>query len=78
MNRFFYYGALLLNVIQTGFAFFTFATGYGSDRLLALLLVLPPLLSIIALRCGPDLEERRLGRELNKARMRKELQDLSK
>jgi Co/Zn/Cd efflux system component len=47
-----------------------------TDKLLAALLFLPPLLSILALCKGPDKEERELDQAVRKARLRKELKDL--
>ncbi len=78
MNKIVHYTALMVNILLLLFAVYTFLTGYGSNRLFAALLTVPPILSVFALRLGPDLEERKLTRELNKARMRKELQDLRK
>jgi hypothetical protein len=49
---------------------------HGSDARLALLLIIPPMISIIAIYMGPDLEERRLIRSLNKAKLKKELKSL--
>ncbi len=78
MDKIIYYVALLANVALLGFALYTFATGYGSDRFAALLLAVPAVFSLWALKLGPDCEERKLARDLNKARMKKELQDLGK
>ena len=78
MNKIVYYAALMVNILLLLFAVYTFLTGYGNTRLFAALLIVPPILSVFALRMGPDLEERKLTRELNKARMRKELQNLKK
>ena len=41
-----------------------------------MLLLVPPVLSIMALRTGPDAEERALARQVSKARLRRELADL--
>lgn len=38
--------------------------------------ILPALLNLLALYLGPDLEERRLARKLNKARMKAEIEKL--
>jgi hypothetical protein len=59
-------------------ACFISAHSYGRDSFVALLLLFPPALSLTALCLGPDLEERRLRRQVSKARLRKELQDLEK
>lgn len=46
------------------------------SRLLFLLAAAAPTLALLALRSGPDGEERTLARQLNKARMRAELSAL--
>jgi 4-amino-4-deoxy-L-arabinose transferase-like glycosyltransferase len=78
MSRFIYYLACLANVILLGFALFLFGTSFGEERFLALLIALVPILSLAALWAGPDIEERRLQKQLNKARMRAELAELEK
>ncbi len=78
MVKFVYYIALLANICLLVFSLYTFATGYSNDRLAALLLAVPAVFSLWALKTGPDCEERKLARDLNKARMKKELQDLGK
>jgi hypothetical protein len=49
----------------------------GVQVLLIGLMFLPPLLSLIALWQGPDCEERRLRRQLNKAELKQRLKELS-
>lgn len=78
MDRIIYFAALLVNIIQIGFAVFLFWQGYGRDAALALLLVIPPALSMLAIHFSPDHEERRLTRKLRKARLRQELRDIEK
>ncbi|MFH1159228.1 MAG: hypothetical protein V1721_10185 [Pseudomonadota bacterium] len=78
MDKIVHYTACVANILLLVFAVYTFLTGYGNNRFFAAVLTIPPLLSVFALRIGPDLEERKLSRELSKARMRKELQDLGK
>lgn len=78
MDKIIHYVACVANILLLLFAIYTFLTGYGDNRFFAALLTIPPILSIFAMRLGPDLEERKLTHELNKARMRKELQDLRK
>ena len=78
MDKIVHYVAYAANILLLGFAVYTFLTGYGNNRFFAAVLTIPPILSVIALRIGPDLEERKLARQLNKARMRKDLQDLGK
>ncbi len=68
--------AYLACVIQILVAAYAFTEVYGSEIILALLLLVTPLLSVIALYSGPDLEERRLTKDLNKARLRNELEIL--
>ncbi len=68
--------AYIANVIMLLVVGYFVTESYGVERFICLLMALPPLLSIAALWQGPDLEERRLGRELNKARMKKELEEL--
>lgn len=48
----------------------------GDDRIVAALLLLPPILSILAIRRGPDKEERKLQARIRKANLRKELKEL--
>jgi len=78
MDKIIHYAAFTINILLLLFAIYTFLTGYGDNRFFAALLTIPPIISIFALRLGPDLEERKLTHKLNKARMRKELKDLGK
>ncbi len=78
MDRFIRYAAYLANAIMVIAAGFIAAGAYGHDVYLALLLMVPPSLSLLAIYFGPDMEERRLTRALNKARMQKELDSLVK
>ena len=77
MDRTIRYAAYLVNLLLLAGVFFIFITAYGRDAYFALLLAIPPILSIIALYHGPDIEERRLTRKLNKARMNQELESLT-
>jgi hypothetical protein len=52
--------------------------GYGREVYTAILLLIPPILSILALLSGPDIEERRLQKTLNKAKLKNELKKLEK
>lgn len=71
--------AILANLLQIGAAVFIAANSYSQkDVLFCLLLLVAPALSLLALRRGPDREERRLSREVRKARLRRELEDLQK
>lgn len=76
MDRFLRYAAYLAALAQLLAIGFLLTQAYGRDVGFFLLFALPPLLTIAALYCGPDIEERRLTRKLAKARLRKALQDL--
>lgn len=71
------YAACLAGALQILAMGFIVSRSYGRDVYIALLMILPPLLFLLALLSGPDLEERRLARRLNKARMKRELEKLS-
>ncbi len=77
MDRFIYFAAILASIAQIGLAVYLFAESRGgSDSFLALLLLLPPAISLIALHFSPDFEERRLTRKLRKAQLRRELKEM--
>jgi len=78
MDRIVYFAALLLNIIQIGFAVYIAKTGYGHDVFWAFMLLIPPCASLIALHFGPDIEERRLMCRLRKAKLLKELESMEK
>lgn len=79
MDRFIRYAAYLGNAGLLVTTAVLAANTYGlKQAMLASLLALPAILSLIALYIGPDLEERRLTRQVNKARLRAELEKLSK
>lgn len=69
--------AMLANIALIIFIFILISTSYGSERFMALLLLLPPTLSILAIRKGGDKEERELKKRIRKANLRKELKELS-
>ena len=77
MDKLIRYAAYLGNLALAGVAVIVMITGYGRDVMYAMLLMVPPVLSFLALMCGPDLEEMRLRRQVNKAKLRKELEDLT-
>jgi hypothetical protein len=78
MERIIRYAAYLANLVLIASAFIIMLKSYGGrDALLAGLLSMPPILSLLALYMGPDAEERQLHRDVTKARLRKELKDLS-
>lgn len=57
--------------------FFLLMESYGLDRFFVSLGLLPPLLSLWSLSRQGDREERNLEKRIRKARLRKELNDLS-
>lgn len=65
--------AIIANILLLAAVAYIMTQAYGRDTLYALLLAVPPLLSIIALKSGPDAEERALTRQLRKARLKHEL-----
>lgn len=73
MDRLIHYGAYAANALLLVAVCYFITEAYGNDVFLVALLAIPPVLSIKALRSGPDLEERRLTKALNKAKLRKEL-----
>ena len=76
MDRLIRYAACAANAVMIVTAIVIFANAYGSQKFLALLLAIPPALSLFALCSGPDKEERLLQRQVSKARLRRELQEL--
>lgn len=72
----FYYLTLFANVALIIMVFLMVANAYGQNKYIGLLIALPPLLSIIALRKGGDKEERTLKARIRKAQLRKELEEL--
>ncbi|MGH1403498.1 MAG: hypothetical protein ACRBDL_04590 [Alphaproteobacteria bacterium] len=62
-------GLILLALYISQFA-------YGSERFFALILAIPPLLSLIVIRSKGDREERLLKKRIRKALLRKELDEL--
>jgi cadmium resistance protein CadD (predicted permease) len=76
MDKLIYISTYLANIALILIACVFFTESYGSDRYLAFLLFIPPCLSLWSLYTGPDLEERKLRKQLNKAKMQKELEGL--
>lgn len=71
------YIAYAFCVIQLIAVLFLLFESYSiKDALAASLLALLPIAAIFALRSGPDKEERLLRSQVQKARLRKELQEL--
>ena len=75
---FFYYLTVLANLLLIVFAIMAYSQTYGREAGLILLLLIPPVLSLLALRKGGDKEERQLKKRIRKATLRKELDDLKK
>lgn len=79
MLKFIHYTAILLNVLMILTAiFFVTQSVSMTEVVIALAMLLPPIASMIALYWGPDLEERRLQRTLNKVRIKRELQEIKR
>lgn len=76
MDRLIHYGAYAANILLLLAVCYFLTEAYGNDVFFVALLAIPPVLSIKALRNGPDLEERRLAKALRKAKLRKELSGL--
>ncbi len=68
--------AIISNIGLIIFAITILVQSYGIERFIALLLFLPPVLSLMALRRGGDKEERELKSRIRKAHLRKELKEL--
>ena len=74
--RFVGIAAIIANVMLICAVGFIMTQAYGRDVMYALLLAVPPVLSIIALLRGPDAEQRKLESAVAKARLRRELAEL--
>jgi len=73
MDQIIRFAAYFASLVQLVFVVTLIPQTSGMDLLALGLLFFPPILTAIALYAGPDMEERRLGRQLNKARMKHEL-----
>lgn len=69
--------ALIANIIAIVVLVLIFSNTYGEEKNIALLFLIPPVLSVIAMRRGGDKEERQLKKRIRKAGLRKELKKLS-
>ncbi len=68
---------ILANIALIGFAIFMALNTYNqTDAMISLLLIIPPVLSLMALKKQGDKEERTLKKRIRKAQLRKDLQDL--
>jgi len=72
----FYWLTLVANLMLIIFTFGLYLQSYSSNAALIFLLLIPPVLSIIALRKCGDKEERALKVRIRKAALRKELDEL--
>lgn len=70
--------AIIANIMLLIGAGIILVNAYGRDTYIALLLAVPPALSIMALLRGPDNEQRKLESAVAKARLRRELAELEK
>ncbi|HIF25908.1 MAG TPA: hypothetical protein EYG18_08100 [Micavibrio sp.] len=78
MDKIFYYGAVLVNLIFVAVVLFILTETRGNETFFAALMLLPPLLSLKAIYCGPDMEERRLAKAVRKAELKAQLAKLEK
>lgn len=69
--------ALIANIIAIVVLVLIFSNTYGEEKNIALLFLIPPVLSVLAMRRGGDKEERQLKKRIRKAGLRKELKELS-
>lgn len=69
--------AILANIVLIIFIIVLFSNTYGPKQVLVLILLTPPILSILAIRKGGDKEERGLKKRIRKAHLRKELKEIS-
>lgn len=77
MDKIIRFAAYIASAAQLVFVVSLVPSTYGWDMLALVLLIIPPVLTAVALYCGPDIEERRLIRHVNKTRLRLELSELS-
>ncbi len=68
---------MIANLVLIGVMLYLYSEAQGSkDAHVALLFIIPPMLSIIALGKGGDKEEKALKKRIHKAKLRKELDEL--
>lgn len=80
MDKAFRLLATLSNILVWGFFIFALTElrlNRGPELMMALALFFFPLFNLLALYCGPDRETRQLRRAVEKARLKKALQDLT-
>ncbi len=79
MDKFLRFTIYFIACLQIVAAVIVFIEGYSKiDMLVAFAILILPILVIFYLLKGPDREERELKKEVNKARLRKELDELKK
>ena len=76
MQRFIRYATYLAGAAQLVVTASLFPETYGKGVFILLLMAVLPILTIIALYTGPDLEETRLLKQVRKARLQDELKKL--
>lgn len=78
MSRLIYYTALLTNSLAVlALIYFMLNEAHGGgDFFIIAIAMLPPLFSLMAVYERPDWEQRKLERQVHKARLRKELKEL--
>ena len=67
---------ILANLLLIMSGLFAFAHAYGPEKFAALLLAVPPILSLMVITKQGDKEERQLKKRIRKAHLRKELDEL--
>lgn len=75
-DKIIYFSAVLTNVLLIVFALYIGMFEHGSDAKIALLFVIPPILSIVAISQNGGIEVRRLKCQVQKAELRKKLKEL--
>ena len=76
MDRIILYTAYTANILLLIAVFIMAGEAYGKDVYLIMLIGVPPLISLFALRRGPDAVERRLEKTVRKTRLKNELKEM--
>lgn len=77
MDKVFRISAYLLNLGLFIVGILYLVDGYGAESILGLFIMVASVVNLRTIYFSPDLEERKLIRSVNKARLKKELEDLS-
>lgn len=72
----FYIVTIIANIALIGLALFFASQAYGDEVYIAVLIAIPPILSLIAMKKCGDREERMLKKRIRKAELRKQLKAL--